>query len=32
MALKSNLPPAQIEKLSPAIRHLLADLRRKQKT
>ena len=32
MALKSNLPPAQIEILSPAVRHLLADLRPKQKT
>jgi len=26
-ALKSNLPPAEIEKLSPAVRRLLAELR-----
>jgi hypothetical protein len=31
-ALKSNLPPAEIAKLSPAVRRLLADLRPKQKT
>jgi hypothetical protein len=28
-ALKSNLPPAEIEKLSPAVRRLLANLRQK---
>jgi hypothetical protein len=31
-ALESNLPPAEIAKLSPAARRLLADLRPKQKT
>jgi hypothetical protein len=30
-ALKSNLPPADLEKLSPAVRRLLAQLRPKQK-
>jgi hypothetical protein len=30
-ALKSNLPPAEIEKLSPGVRRLLADLRRPKK-
>ena len=30
-ALKSNLPPADIEKLSPTVRRLLADMRRKPK-
>jgi hypothetical protein len=30
-ALRSNLPPAEIEKLSPAVRRLLADLRSKPK-
>jgi hypothetical protein len=31
-ASKSNLPPAEFEKLSPAVRRLLAELRPKQKT
>ena len=30
-ALKSNLPPADFEKLSPAVRRLLAELRQKPK-
>jgi hypothetical protein len=30
-ALKSNLPPADLEKLSPAVRRLLAELRQKPK-
>jgi hypothetical protein len=31
-ALKSNLPPAEIEKLSPAVRRLLAELRQRPKS
>jgi hypothetical protein len=30
-ALKSNLPPTEIEKLSPAVRRLLAELRQRPK-
>ena len=30
-ALRSNLPPAELEKLSPAVRRLLAEARRRKK-
>ena len=31
VALRSNLPPADLDKLSPAVRHLLAELRQRPK-